>query len=198
MSLTFWGAVILGAMAKGLRQKHPHGFEGQAGGQVLAGSLGLRLSSALSPLPLLARGLTAFVGVAVFSRALVQGLLLSVMVFISFAVSAGTGTDPSLERSPSQDLAAGRREKSVTLFLLGKCITARCSAETRPAKCLPVPLYAWIAREAIEPPRYGVQGPPQQRSPGGRGVPGAEEGSSCRGQSRRWAGSPVPPCRLFS
>lgn len=65
--------------------------------------------------------------------------MLSVMVFISFAVSAGTGTDPSLERSPSQDLAAGRREKSVTLFLLGKCITARCSAETGPAECLPRP-----------------------------------------------------------
>lgn len=47
------------------------------------------------------RELTAFVGVAVFSCTLVQGLLLSVMIFISFPVPARTGTDPSLKRPPS-------------------------------------------------------------------------------------------------
>lgn len=83
--------MISGAMGKELRQKH----------RVASSGKGLLARSTLRPPPSLGQGLTAFVGVAVFSCALVQGLLLSVMVFIRFAVSAGTGADPSLERSPS-------------------------------------------------------------------------------------------------
>lgn len=88
----------------------------------------------------------------------------------------------------------------MTLFLLGKCIAARSSAETRPAECLPVPPYAWIAWEVIEPPRYGVQGPPQQWSPRGRGAPGAEEGSSCRGAKPTlgWIPGPSVPALFLA
>lgn len=81
------------------------------------GSAGI--SGALSPPPPV-RGLTALVGVAVLGRALVQGLLLSEMILVGFPVPAGTGTDPPLEGSPPQDLAAGRTEQSVVLLPLGK------------------------------------------------------------------------------
>lgn len=62
---------------------------------------------ALSPPSL--QGLTALVGIAVLGRALVQGLLLSEMILVGFAVPAGTGTDPPLEGSSPQDLAAGEQ-----------------------------------------------------------------------------------------
>lgn len=45
------------------------------------------------------------------------------------------------------------------------------------------------------PPRFRAQGAPQQLPPGGRGAPGAEEGSSCWGRGQRWPGSPVPLCQ---
>lgn len=89
----------MGAMGKELRQKHGVALSG-TGVRVLARSLGCGRAVPSAPSLSRQRALTAFVGVAVFSCALVQGLLLSVMVFIRFPVSAGTGADPSLERSP--------------------------------------------------------------------------------------------------
>lgn len=118
LSPNLCSAVILGAVGTEPRQKQRRGFE-RWGVQGLA-RLWLWQSSALSPPPPLpAEALTAFVGVAVLSCALVQGLLLSVMVFIGFPVPARTGADPPLERSPSEDLAAGRGEQLVTCCCLG-------------------------------------------------------------------------------
>jgi len=153
-------------------------------------SPGLRQSPPEPP-PSPGTGLTALVGVAVFGCALVQGLLLSVMVFISFPVSAGTGTDPSLERPPAEDLATGSRGRRVTLLLPGKrrrlrpaqsqnhsmvgvgrdlCGSSSPSSGTSPAKRLPTP----PAREAAEPPRRGCGEPlgsslPRKRSSCSRG-----------------------------
>lgn len=46
---------------------------------------------------LVGTGLTALVGIAVLGCAFIQGLLLSVVVFISFPVPAWAGADPTLE-----------------------------------------------------------------------------------------------------
>lgn len=182
---------------KGAEAEAQHGFErpGAAGAGQGPGAAAEQCPRA--PLPPPARGLTAFVGVAVFSGALVQSLLLSVMVLISFAVSAGTGADPSLERSPSQDLAAGRRGKSVTVPAW-EAHRGSVQLRNRTSKAPPVPLRERIAQEGDGAPRGAGRRAPQQSLPGGRGAPGAEEGSSCRGRSQCWPGSLVPPCQPFS
>lgn len=57
------------------------------------------------PMPWPRAPLTTFAGSPVLGGTFIQSLLLPVMVFVSFAVTAGTGTDATLERPTAQDLS---------------------------------------------------------------------------------------------
>lgn len=143
----FWSAVILGT-GKGLRQEH-HVSNNEV--WVLAGAWAAA-QQLPEPPSLSSKGLTALVGAAVLGCALIQGLLLPVMVLISLAVPARAGTDPALEGSPPEDLAAARRGKSVTLILLGKCFTAHPVHHGLARKPVSAhPSCEWIAQGAIQP-----------------------------------------------
>lgn len=105
------------------------------------------------------------------------------MVFIGLAVPARTGTDPSLERSPPEDLPAADRQKSVTpvLLIVAQPCALRFQKHEQKSACPSLRGEGWRREQASprhwEPlgsvswreatPALGwVPGPPVSLSPG--------------------------------
>lgn len=78
----------------------------QTGPACPKGGLALTVQSCPPPLPLPRAPLTTLAGSPALGSTLIEGLLLTVVVFICFAVSARTGTDAALERPAAQHLSA--------------------------------------------------------------------------------------------
>lgn len=136
------------------------------------GGLALTVRSCPPPLPLPRAPLTALAGGPALGSTLIEGLLLAVVVFICFAVSARTGTDAALKGPAAQHLStvqgtartvSSRGPPSppalnpMGLALMGSGLRAQLLQDSRSPASLP----GWcLPLQPLQPlPAHGLQGP---------------------------------------